>query len=281
MFLASDWLSYELIDVGGGEKLERWGDVTLLRPEPQGVWPMQKNSKCDAHYIRSSSGGGNWAYKKELPESWKIDYKDLTFIVRPTGFKHTGLFPEQAVNWDWMRDIVKNSGLNEFRVLNLFAYTGGATCALAAAGASVVHVDAAKGITSWAKSNLEACGLAERPVRFIVDDAMKFVQREQRTYHGILMAPPSYGRGPGGEMWKIEENLFPLVRECIKLLDDDARFFLLNSYTTGLAPTAIENVLKVALDGRRGNFCAEEVGLPITRGSLVLPCGASGRWWVK
>lgn len=222
--------------------------------------------------------------QKELPESWKIDYKNLTFIVRPTGFKHTGLFPEQAVNWDWMRDIVKNSGLNEFRVLNLFAYTGGATCALAAAGASVVHVDAAKGITSWAKSNLEACGLAERPVRFIVDDAMKFVQREQRrqrTYHGILMDPPSYGRGPGGEMWKIEENLFPLVRECIKLLDDDARFFLLNSYTTGLAPTAIENVLKVALDGRGGNFCAEEVGLPITRGSLVLPCGASGRWWVK
>ena len=284
MFLASDWLSYELIDVGGGEKLERWGDVTLLRPEPQGVWPMQKNSKCDAHYIRSSSGGGNWAYKKELPESWKIDYKDLTFIVRPTGFKHTGLFPEQAVNWDWMRDIVKNSGLNEFRVLNLFAYTGGATCALAAAGASVVHVDAAKGITSWAKSNLEACGLAERPVRFIVDDAMKFVQREQRrqrTYHGILMDPPSYGRGPGGERWKMEEYRYRLVRECIKMLDDDARFFLLNSYTTGLAPTAIENVLKVALDGRRGNFCAEEVGLPITRGSLVLPCGASGRWWVK
>lgn len=235
----------------------------------------------DARYIRSASGGGHWEYTKTLPDSWTIQYRDLTFQVRPTGFKHTGLFPEQAVNWDWMRGLVKKAP-KPFRALNLFAYTGGATCALAAAGAEVVHVDAAKGMVAWAKENLALCGLGEKPVRFIVDDVMKFVLREQRRgrqYEGILMDPPSYGRGPGGEMWKIEENLYPLVAECCKLLSPEARFFLINSYTTGLAPTVLSNVLQAALPGRGGRIEAGEVGLPISRGTLVLPCGASGRWY--
>lgn len=280
MYLASDWKDYEIIDAGGGNKHERWADVTLLRPDPQAVWPMKEPRSVHARYIRSSSGGGHWEYGRALPESWKIRYRDLTFIVRPTGFKHTGLFPEQAVNWDWMRGIVKKSG-KPFRVLNLFAYTGGATAALAASGAEVVHVDAAKGMVAWAKDNLAASGLADAPVRFIVDDVMKFVLREQRrgrTYHGILMDPPSYGRGPNGEMWKIEDNLYPLVEECVKLLDGEARFFLINSYTTGLAPSVLSNVLKCSLGKRGGKIESDEVGLPITRGGMVLPCGASGRW---
>ncbi|MBQ3551756.1 MAG: class I SAM-dependent methyltransferase [Clostridia bacterium] len=284
MYLSDNWKSYELIDVGGGEKFERWGDHTLLRPEPQGVWPASLRNKADAHYIRSSSGGGQWNFAKTLPESWVIEYNDLSFIVRPTGFKHTGLFPEQAVNWDWMRNKIKQSRLTNFRVLNLFAYTGGATCALAAEGAEVVHVDAAKGIVQWAKQNLAQCGLSDAPVRFIVDDAMKFVLREQRrgrTYHGILMDPPSYGRGPNGEMWKLEESLYPLVKECVKLLDDEAKFFLLNSYTTGLAPTIAENVLKVALYDRQGVVESDEVGLPITNSGLALPCGATARWYSR
>lgn len=285
MYLADSWLDYEIIDAGGGEKLERWGDVTLLRPDPQAVWPMGRgNAKPDAHYIRSSSGGGHWEYNASLAESWTIRWRELTFLVRPTGFKHTGLFPEQAVNWAWMQDIIGNAKLKSGekpRVLNLFAYTGGATCALASAGAEVVHVDAAKGMVAWANDNLNQSGLSDRPVRFIVDDVMKFVLREQRrgrTYHGILMDPPSYGRGPNGEMWKIEEGLYPLLAECVKLMDDEALFFLINSYTTGLAPTVLSNALKVAMG--RGNIEAGEVGLPITRGGqgLVLPCGASGRW---
>jgi 23S rRNA (cytosine1962-C5)-methyltransferase len=241
---------------------------------------MKEPRSVHARYIRSSAGGGHWEYGRALPESWKIRYRDLTFIVRPTGFKHTGLFPEQAVNWDWMRGIVEKSG-KPFRVLNLFAYTGGATAALAASGAEVVHVDAAKGMVAWAKDNLAASGLAGAPVRFIVDDVMKFVLREQRrgrTYHGILMDPPSYGRGPNGEMWKIEDNLYPLVEECVKLLDGEARFFLINSYTTGLAPSVLSNVLKCSLGKRGGKIESDEVGLPITRGGMVLPCGASGRW---
>ena len=236
---------------------------------------------CIRDSIRSASGGGHWEYTKTLPDSWTIQYRDLTFQVRPTGFKHTGLFPEQAVNWDWMRGLVKKAP-KPFRALNLFAYTGGATCALAAAGAEVVHVDAAKGMVAWAKENLALCGLGDKPVRFIVDDVMKFVLREQRRgrqYEGILMDPPSYGRGPGGEMWKIEENLYPLVAECCKLLSPEARFFLINSYTTGLAPTVLSNVLQAALPGRGGRIEAGEVGLPISRGTLVLPCGASGRWY--
>ena len=281
MYLADAWQDYEILDAGNGNKLERWGQVRLLRPDPQAVWPMQEPRSVDARYIRSASGGGHWEYAKALPESWAIPYRDLTFQVRPTGFKHTGLFPEQAVNWDWMRGLVKKAP-KPFRALNLFAYTGGATCALAAAGAEVVHVDAAKGMVAWAKENLALCGLGDKPVRFIVDDVMKFVLREQRRgrqYEGILMDPPSYGRGPGGEMWKIEENLYPLVAECCKLLSPEARFFLINSYTTGLAPTVLSNVLQAALPGRGGRIEAGEVGLPISRGTLVLPCGASGRWY--
>lgn len=283
MYLANNWKDFEIIDAGGGEKLERWGSVTLLRPDPQAVWDLENKSaakRVQAHYIRSSKGGGYWEYAQQVPESWKIAYRDLTFIVRPTGFKHTGLFPEQAVNWDAMRDICKNAK-RPLRVLNLFAYTGGATCALAAEGAEVVHVDAAKGMTAWAKDNLAASGLSDRPVRFIVDDCMKFVLREQRRgreYDGILMDPPSYGRGPDGEMWKIEEGLYPLVKECVKLLSDDASFFFINSYTTGLAPTVLSDVLKCALAKRGGKIESDEVGLPITRGGLVLPCGATGRW---
>ncbi len=284
MFLADQWKDYAVLDAGGGNKFERWGDVTLLRPDPQAVWPMETPKKVDAHYIRSSSGGGHWEYAKKLPESWEIRYRELSFIVRPTGFKHTGLFPEQAVNWDWMADVVKKADFPKdrpFRALNLFAYTGGATCALAAAGAEVVHVDAAKGMVAWAKDNAAASGLADRPIRFIVDDVMKFVLREQRrgrTYDGILMDPPSYGRGPSGEMWKIENDLYPLVAECVKILSPEAKFFLINSYTTGLAPSVLTSVLKVALKGRGGSITADEVGLPIARGGLVLPCGASGRW---
>ena len=280
MYLADAWQDYEILDAGNGNKLERWGQVRLLRPDPQAVWPMQEPRSVDARYIRSASGGGHWEYTKTLPDSWTIQYRDLTFQVRPTGFKHTGLFPEQAVNWDWMRGLVKKAP-KPFRALNLFAYTGGATCALAAAGAEVVHVDAAKGMVAWAKENLALCGLGDKPVRFIVDDVMKFVLREQRRgrqYEGILMDPPSYGRGPGGEMWKIEDNLYPLVEECVKLLDGEARFFLINSYTTGLAPSVLSNVLKCSLGKRGGKIESDEVGLPITRGGMVLPCGASGRW---
>ena len=282
MYLANEWHDYEILDAGNGNKLERWGDVTLLRPDPQAVWPMAEPEQVHARYIRSDTGGGHWAYSRSLPESWLVRYKDLSFVVRPTGFKHTGLFPEQAVNWDWMRQIVRSAGFNRpFRALNLFAYTGGATCALAKEGAEVVHVDAAKGIVAWAKDNAAACGLSDAPVRFIVDDVMKFVLREQRrgrVYDGILMDPPSYGRGPGGEMWKIEEDLYPLVQAAAELLSEDAKFFLISSYTTGLAPSVLSNVLRIALSDRFGEVDCAEVGLPISRDALVLPCGASGRW---
>lgn len=280
MYLANEWKDFEILDAGDGEKIERWGKVLLKRPDPQAAWRMESDSKIDAHYIRSSSGGGHWEYNASVPDAWNIHYKDLTFIVRPTGFKHTGLFPEQAVNWDSMRKICDRAN-RPLRVLNLFAYTGGATVALAASGAEVVHVDAAKGMISWAKDNLAASNLSDRPVRFIVDDCMKFVLREQRRgreYDGILMDPPSYGRGPNGEMWKIEESLYPLVSECVKLLSPDARFFYINSYTTGLAPSVLSNVLKCAVNLPGGHVQSDEVGLPITRGNLVLPCGATGRW---
>lgn len=295
MYLSDLWSDYELLDAGDGDKLERWGSVTLLRPDPQAVWTMQPiNQRVDARYIRSSAGGGAWEYNTRLPESWIIRYGDLSFSVRPTGFKHTGLFPEQAVNWDFMRGEVRRFKQlhpdRVFRALNLFAYTGGATCALAAEGAEVVHVDAAKGMVAWAKQNIAECGLADSPVRFIVDDCMKFVQREARRgrfYDGILMDPPSYGRGPDGEMWRIETGLFPLVSECVRLLSpsSDSGFFLINSYTTGLAPSVLGNVLNVALAGFNGRAEADEIGLPISlsrkgvRGEgLVLPCGATGRW---
>lgn len=277
MFLAKNWTDYQILDAGGGQKLERWGEYTLLRPDPQAVWPMQKAS-ADAVYHRSASGGGHWEFSRALPESWTIAYGDLNFIVRPTGFKHTGLFPEQAVNWDWMRGLL-SARKGKARVLNLFAYTGGATCACAAAGAEVAHVDAAKGMVAWARQNAAGSGLAGAPVRYLVDDCVKFVKRELRRgsrYDGILMDPPSYGRGPDGEMWKIEDSLFSLVSDCAGLLSDDPAFFLINSYTTGLAPSVLCDVLTVALP--KGCVESGEVGLPIQRGGLVLPCGASGRW---
>ena len=283
MYLASGWNEYEILDAGNGDKLERWGDVTLLRPDPQAIWTMDDAAqRADAVYFRSASGGGHWEYRRDLPEQWTIAYRDLRFVVRPTGFKHTGLFPEQAVNWDWMREQItafqKCTG-RRAKVLNLFAYTGGATCACAKAGAEVAHVDAAKGMVAWAKDNAAASGLAGAPIRYLVDDCVKFVRREIRRgnrYDGILMAPPSYGRGPTGEMWKIENDLFSLVTLCAELLSDDPCFFLINSYTTGLAPTVLKNVLQLALP--KGRTEADEIGLPITRGRLVLPCGASGRW---
>lgn len=283
MYLAGQWKDYAILDAGDGNKLERWGSVLLLRPDPQAVWPMAEADKhpVDARYIRSSTGGGHWAYARQLPERWALSYRDLRLLVRPTGFKHTGLFPEQAVNWDFMRGVIEQSE-KPFRVLNLFAYTGGATCALAAAGAEVVHLDAAKGMVAWARENLEESGLGSKPVRFIVDDVMKFVLREQRRgreYEGILMDPPSYGRGPDGEMWKIETDLYPLVDATAALLSKRAGFFLINSYTTGLAPSVLKNVLSLRLQSHLGGSVeADELGLPIERGNLVLPCGATGRW---
>ncbi len=282
MFLAENWKDYSLLDAGNGKKLERWNPYTLLRPDPTAVWEMPPHS-ADAEYHRSPSGGGSWSFSRDLPESWNISYRDLTFLVRPTGFKHTGLFPEQAVNWDWMRQVLKEyAPLHPGRrpkVLNLFAYTGGATLSCAAAGAEVVHVDAAKGIVQWAKSNASASGLEAAPIRYIVDDCVKFVKRELRRgnrYDGILMDPPSYGRGPTGELWKIEDSLYALVQDCVRLLSDDPAFFLINSYTTGLSASVLQNILQVALPG--GTVDAQEIGLPIRSRSLVLPCGSSGRW---
>ena len=280
MYLADGWKDYALLDAGNGMKLERWGDVTLYRPDPQAVWPMRQ-PQADAVYHRSERGGGHWEFARPLPESWNTRYRDLTFVVRPTGFMQTGLSPDQAVNWDWMRSRIaaKIAADGTCPVLNLFAYTGGATCACLKAGASVAHVDAAKGMVAWAKDNVAACGLADAPVRYLVDDCVKFVQRELRRgnrYDGILMDPPSYGRGPSGELWKIEEQLYPLVESCAALLSDRPAFFLINSYTTGLAPSVLKDVLRVALPG--GHAEADEVGLPVRRDDLVLPCGASGRW---
>ncbi len=281
MFLADGWKDFRVLDAGGGMKLERWKQVTLLRPDPQAVWPMEER-EADAVYLRSDTGGGHWQMRKQLPESWQVTYRDLTFIVRPTGFKHTGLFPEQAVNWDWMRGELarwKSSHGRVPKVLNLFAYTGGASVACAAEGAEVVHVDAAKGMVAWAKDNAAASGLRDASVRYIVDDCVKFVRRELRRgnrYDGIVMDPPSYGRGPTGELWKIENDLYPLVSDCAALLSSEPAFFLINSYTTGLAASVLSNVLRVALP--KGGVVSDEVGLPIERDGLVLPCGASGRW---
>lgn len=281
MFLADGWKDFHVLDAGGGMKLERWKQVTLLRPDPQAVWPMEEHG-ADAVYLRSETGGGHWETRKQLPESWTVAYRDLTFLVRPTGFKHTGLFPEQAVNWDWMRGELerwKQSRDRAPKVLNLFGYTGGASVACAASGAEVVHVDAAKGMVAWAKDNAAASGLKDAPVRYIVDDCVKFVKRELRRgnrYDGIVMDPPSYGRGPTGELWKIENDLYPLVNDCAALLSDEPAFFLINSYTTGLAASVLSNVLRVALP--KGVVVSDEVGLPIERDNLVLPCGSSGRW---
>ena len=284
MFIADKWKDYAVLDVGGGEKLERWGEVLLRRPDPQVIWPAERPEawkKAHAHYHRSQSGGGQWEMLKKIPESWTISYGPLRFLVRPTGFKHTGLFPEQAANWDWMSGLIREAG-RPVQVLNLFAYTGGATMACLQAGAKVCHVDAAKGMVQWAKENAALSGLADRPARYIVDDALKFVQREQRrghAYDGILMDPPSYGRGPDGQVWKLEDEVYGLVGECAKLLSDRPLFFLLNAYTTGLQPAVLRNLLQRAVVSRHGGAVdAQELCLPVEGSSMVLPCGASGRW---
>ena len=285
MLLADDWKDYELIDTGGGEKLERWGKYTLRRPDPQAIWPVSGNERvwaaADAHYHRSSSGGGNWEYLKKLPSQWTVSYGELAFHVEPTGFKHTGLFPEQAVNWKWMSNKIRSAG-RKISVLNLFAYTGGATVAAAHAGAEVCHVDASKGMVTRAKENLALSKLSDRPVRFIVDDVVKFVSREKRrgrAYDAVIMDPPSYGRGPNGELWKIEDELYGLISLCIEILTPQPLFFLVNSYTTGLSPTVIGNMLRLSMQRKFGGIVtADEVGLPSTATGLVLPCGSAGRW---
>ncbi len=286
MWLADKWKDYEVIDTAGGEKLERWGDYLLIRPDPQVIWDTPKNDRrwknWNGHYHRSSKGGGEWEFRK-LPEQWSIRYKDLTFHLKPFSFKHTGLFPEQAVNWDWFGALIR-AAVSEGRpvkVLNLFAYTGGATLAAAAAGAAVTHVDASKGMVGWAKENAAASGLGDRPVRWLVDDCTKFVEREIRRgsrYDAIIMDPPSYGRGPKGEIWKIEDCIYPMVSLAAQLLSDSPLFFLLNSYTTGLAPAVLTYLLSLALHGRGGKVESQEIGLPVSAPGLILPCGASGRW---
>lgn len=288
MLLADEWKDYELIDTGNGEKLERWGTYILRRPDPQIIWPITGNNKlwdkADAHYHRSSSGGGKWEFKRKLPERWQISYKGLSFHIEPTGFKHTGLFPEQAVNWNWMMDKIR-SAKRPIKVLNLFAYTGGATVAAASAGASVCHVDAAKGMVQWAKENINLSGLSDKPVRFITDDVIKFVQREKRRgnlYDAVIMDPPSYGRGPKGEIWKIEDEIYPLVELCMDVLSEKPLFFLINSYTTGFSPIVVENILKMTIGkNHNGIISSGEVGIPVTSTGLILPCGIYGRWEAK
>lgn len=286
MFLADKWNDYKLIDTAEGEKLEYWGDFLLRRPDPQAIWTQKSEkslwTKTDGTYHRSKSGGGKWQFfNKNLPESWQINYRNLTFNIKPMGFKHTGLFPEQAVNWDWFSDLIKNAG-REINVLNLFAYTGGATVAALESGASVCHVDASKGMVTWAKENVISSGLENKPVRYIVDDVVKFVQREGRRgkkYDAIIMDPPSYGRGPSGEVWKIEDELYPLIEECMKILSDKPLFFLINSYTTGLSAQILTNVLTLTMKAAYGGHVeSDEIGLPIQSSGLVLPCGISGRW---
>ena len=286
MYLADKWTDYRMIDSAGGEKLEYWGKYLLRRPDPQAVWSLRSEhtlwEKCDAHYHRSSSGGGKWQFiNKKIPERWQVRYRDLTFNIKPMGFKHTGLFPEQAVNWDWFSELIKNAK-RPIKVLNLFAYTGGATVAALAAGAEVCHVDASKGMVTWAKENVVSSGLEDKPVRYIVDDVVKFVKREFRRgkkYDAIIMDPPSYGRGPGGEVWKIEDELYPLIEECMNILSDKPLFFLINSYTTGLSAQILKNILTMTMQKKYGGSVdADEIGLPISASRLILPCGISGRW---
>lgn len=284
MWIADKWQDYEVIDTSCGEKLERWGSYILIRPDPQVIWQTEKKAagwkKCNGHYHRSNKGGGNWEFFN-MPDTWQISYENLRFNLKPFQFKHTGLFPEQAVNWDWTRNKIKNAS-REIKVLNLFAYTGGATLAAAAAGAKVTHVDASKGMVSWAKENLALSHLKDAPVRFLVDDCIKFVEREIRRgnkYDGIIMDPPSYGRGPKGEIWKIEDKIHPFIKLCVKLLSDKPLFFLINSYTTGLQPAVLSYLLDLEVTSKFGGKTdAKEIGLPVTSNGLVLPCGASGRW---
>ena len=284
MFLADTWVDYEVLDTGDGEKLERWGEIILRRPDPQTIWPKAEErlwKQAMAWYHRSERGGGEWEFFRKLPERWTVCHGDLSFYVRPTGFKHTGLFPEQAANWEWMSGLIRSSGRNDLKILNLFGYTGGATLACAAAGAHVTHVDAAKGMVLWAKENRELSGLPETRFRWIVEDALAFVRREIRRgnrYDGILMDPPSYGRGPSGEVWKLENELFGLVETCAGALSDRPLFFLINSYTTGFQASVLANMLNRCVAGRFGGQTdSQELCLPVTTGG-VLPCGASGRW---
>ncbi len=283
MWIADNWNEYEVIDCSDGEKLERWGRYLLVRPDPQVIWNTPRTDagwdRKNAHYHRSSKGGGEWEFF-DLPEQWSIRYRSLTFHLKPFRFKHTGLFPEQAVNWDWFSDLIRRAG-RPVKVLNLFAYTGGATCAAAAAGASVTHVDAAKGMVTWAKENAAASGLENAPIRWIVDDCVKFAERElrrQNRYDAVIMDPPSYGRGPKGEIWKIEDAIYPLICLCAKLLTKEPLFFLVNSYTTGLQPAVLSYMMHTALREFPGTIRAEEIGLPVSSNGLILPCGASGRY---
>lgn len=291
MWIADNWKDYEVLDTSSGEKLERWGDYLLVRPDPQVIWNTPKKlqgwKKMNGHYHRSTKGGGEWEFF-DLPEQWQISYNSvggkLTFNLKPFSFKHTGLFPEQATNWDWfgnkIQEAVKSG--REIKVLNLFAYTGGATLAAAAAGASVTHVDASKGMVTWAKENAVSSGLGDAPIRWLVDDCGKFVEREIRRgnkYDAIIMDPPSYGRGPKGEIWKIEDSIYPFIELTEKLLSDDPLFFLINSYTTGLAPAVLTYMISSAIVPKhQGKVEANEIGLPVSTNGLVLPCGASGRW---
>lgn len=285
MFTADKWKSYRLIDADGGERLEKWGDYTLIRPDPQIIWKGERKNphwkKADGIYSRSRSGGGDWV-RKNIPEEWVIPYGEMKFLLSPMGFKHTGLFPEQAVNWDFAREKIKNAE-RPIRVLNLFAYTGGATVACAAAGAQVCHVDAAKGMVNWARENARVSGLGDAPVRWIIDDCAKFVEREIRrgkVYDAIIMDPPSYGRGPGGEVWKLEDNLFPFVKLCSQVLSDKPLFVIINSYTTGLAPSVLGYMLHLLVAEKYGGKVTwDELGLPVTETGLALPCGATGRWF--
>ncbi len=284
MNIANEWKDYEIIDMASGEKLERWGNIKLIRPDPQIIWknksiPSEWKS-ANARYNRSNTGGGAWEYSKRLPESWQVKYKNLTFNIKPMGFKHTGLFPEQAVNWDWMINKIKQSK-RDIKVLNLFAYTGGATVACLSAGASVCHVDSSKGMTTWAKENVESSGLREKPVRFIIDDVVKFVQREIRRgnkYDAIIMDPPSYGRGKNGEVWQFENNIADLVELCTQVLSDNPLFFLINSYTTGISSKVLANLLELNMKRYNGKITSGEIGLPMKNSKLVLPCGIYGRW---
>lgn len=285
MRLSCDWKDYECIDAGNGEKLERWGSIILRRPDPQAMWYTKLDDKwnnVDGFYHRSKNGGGNWEFFTKMKDYWTITYKNLTFKVSPTGFKHTGLFPEQAINWDFMMNKIKKSN-RKIKVLNLFAYTGAATMACSKAGADVVQVDASKGMTDWAKENMKLSNLQDNSIRFIVDDCLKFVKREARrghVYDAIVMDPPSYGRGPNKEVWKFEENIYKLIEACMDILSDQPLFFLINSYTTGVSSVVLENILKTTVFKRypNGSVDSGDIGLPITTNHLILPCGIYGRY---